>query len=157
MKTIILLALTTILFSCNRYTLLTSDYYKVINRDENTSKLKAKFEKSIQLELVVPDTIVSTVNEKGTCKIDYIKRDVDAIPEGTEVKITEPTANSFVVELVDYKISLPMILSKDGEFVINCNKNGVVPNTQYKVLDSNPKLVFKMKKRKSTQNISLKK
>jgi hypothetical protein len=157
MKTIILLALTTILFSCNRYALLTSDKYLIVNRDQNTSKVKAKFEKSIQLELVVQDTIISSVNEKGTCKIDYIKRDVDAIPEGAEVKITEPTPNSFIVEFVDYKLLLPMILSKDGEFIINCNKSGVIPNSQYKVLDPNPKLVFKMKKRKSTQNISLKK
>jgi hypothetical protein len=157
MKTIILLALTTILFSCNRYALLTSDKYLVINRDSNTTKIKAKFEKSIQLELVVPDTIVSSVNDKGTCKIDYIKRDVDPISEGAEVKITEPTNNSFNLEFVDYKISLPMILNKDGEFVINCNKNGIIPNSQYKITDSNPKLVFRMKKRKSTQNISLKK
>lgn len=157
MKTIILLTLTTILFSCNRYALLTSDKYLVINRDNNTTKIKAKFEKSIQLELVVPDTIVSSVNDKGACKIDYIKRDVDPISEGAEVKITEPTSNSFIIELVDYKLTLPMILNKDGEFVINCNKNGIIPNSQYRITDSNPKLVFKMKKRKSTQNISLKK
>lgn len=157
MRTILLLTLTSILFSCNRYALLTSDKYLVINRDSNTSKVKAKFEKSIQLELVVPDTIVSSVNDKGTCKIDYIKRDVDAIGEGAQVKITETTDNSFIVEFIDYKLTLPMLLSKDGEFVIACNKNGVIPNSQYRISDSNPKLVFKMKKRKSTQNISLKK
>lgn len=157
MRTILLLALTSILFSCNRYALLTSDKYLVINRDSNTSKVKAKFEKSIQIELVVPDTIVSSVNDKGTCKIDYIKRDVDLIGEGAQVKIKEPTSNSFIIELVDYKLTLPMILNKDGEFVINCNKNGIIPNSQYRITDSNPKLVFKMKKRKSTQNISLKK
>lgn len=157
MRTILLLALTSILFSCNRYALLTSDKYLVINRDSDTSKVKAKFEKSIQIELVVPDTIVSSVNDKGTCKIDYIKRDVDLIGEGAQVKIKEPTSNSFIIELVDYKLTLPMILNKDGEFVINCNKNGIIPNSQYRITDSNPKLVFKMKKRKSTQNISLKK
>ena len=157
MRTILLLALTSILFSCNRYALLTSDKYLVINRDSNTSKVKAKFEKSIQIELVVPDTIVSSVNDKGTCKIDYIKRDVDLIGEGAQVKIKEPTSNSFIIELVDYKLTLPMILNKDGEFVINCNKNGIIQNSQYRITDSNPKLVFKMKKRKSTQNISLKK
>ena len=157
MRTILLLALTSILFSCNRYALLTSDKYLVINRDDNSSKLSAKFEKSIRLELVVPDTIVSTVGENGTCKIDYIKRDVDAIEEGAKVKITEATNNSFIVEFIDYKLILPMILSKDGEFVIACNKNGIIPNSQYKVSDSNPKLLIKMKKKRSKQNISLKK
>jgi hypothetical protein len=157
MKTIILLALTTILFSCNRYALLTSDYYKIINRDQNTNKVKAKFEKSIELELVVTDTVVSTIVKRETCEINYINRPIESIKEGAKVKITETTDNSFIVEFIDYKLTLPMILSKDGEFIIACNKNGVIPNSQYKIKDSNPKLVFKMKKRKSTQNISLKK
>ena len=157
MKTIILLALTSTLFSCNRYALLTSDYYKIINRDQNTSKLKAKFEKSIELELIITDTIVSTMDKRDNCEMNYINRPIEPIKEGAKVKITEPTSNSFIIELVDYKLILPMILNKDGEFVINCNKNGLIPNTQYKILDSNPKLVFKMKKIKSTQNISLKK
>lgn len=157
MKTIILLALTTILFSCNRYALLTSDYYKIINRDQNTNKVKAKFEKSIELELVVTDTVVSTIVKRETCEINYINRPIESIKEGAKVKITETTDNSFIVEFIDYKLTLPMILSKDGEFIIACNKNGAIPNSQYKIKDSNPKLVFKMKKRKSTQNISLKK
>lgn len=157
MRTILLLALIATLFSCNRYALLTSDYYKIINRDQNTSKVKAKFEKSIELELVVTDTVVSTIVKRETCEINYINRPIESIKEGAKVKITEPTNNSFILEFVDYKLTLPMILNKDGEFVIDCNKNGIIPNSQYKVTDSNPKLVFKMKKRKSTQNISLKK
>lgn len=157
MKTISLILLSTILFSCSRYTLLTSDYYNVINRDQNTTKLKAKFEKSLQLELIVSDTIVSTMSRKETCDINYINRPIESIPEGSYVKLKESTENTFIVEFVDYKISLPMILSKDGDFIINCDKNGIIPGSRYKVQDNNPVLLFKMKKKKTTQEISLKK
>jgi len=157
MKTLTLILLSTILLSCSRYTLLTSDYYNVINRDQNTSKLKAKFEKSVHLELVIPDTIVSTVNTKSTCQINYINRPVEPIPSGAFVKIKECTDNTFIVEFIDYKVSIPMVLSKDGDFIIDCDKNGIIDGSRYKVQDNNPILLFKMKKKKSTQVISLKK
>lgn len=157
MKTILLIILSTILLSCSRYTVLTSDYYNVINRDQNTSKLKAKFEKSLKLELVVSDTIVSTIGKRETCFINNINRPIESIPDGSYVKLKETTENTFIVEFVDYKISLPMILSKDGDFIINCDKNGTISGSRYKILDNNPVLLFKMKKKKTTQVISLKK
>ena len=77
--------------------------------------------------------------------------------DGSYVKLKETTENTFIVEFVDYKISLPMILSKDGDFIINCDKNGTISGSRYKILDNNPVLLFKMKKKKTTQVISLKK
>ena len=157
MKTIILF--TVLLFSitsCSRYTLMTKDKYDIIYRDNNLTKLKAKFEKPIEIELVTPDTIVSSVNDKGKVTFDNIKRNVNTIPSEAKVKITESDKNSFKVELEEYKLSFIMIRVKD-EYIIKCEKNNVIEGTQYKISDNNPRLLIKVKNKKSTQNIDLKK
>jgi len=158
MKTILGLVILLVVFtSCSKYTLLTKEKYDIVYRDGNQTKIKAKFEKPIEIEMVTPDTIITKVSDKGVCTFEKITRNVDPIPAESKVKIIEETPNTFTAEFVDYKMTLPMKLNKDGEFVIVCDKNNVIEGTRYIVKDSNPKFLFKNKKSKSKQNISLKK
>lgn len=158
MKTIIALAILSVSFaSCSKYTLLTKEKYDIVYRDGNQTKIKAKFEKPIIIDLVTPDTVITKVNDKGVCTFEKITRRVDPIPAESKVKITEETPNSFKAEFIDYKMTLPMKMNKDGEFVIVCDKNNVIEGTRYIVKDSDPKILFKNRKSKSKQNISLKK
>lgn len=158
MKTILGLAILLVSFtSCSKYTLLTKEKYDIVYRDGNQTKIKAKFEKPIELEMVTPDTIITKVSEKGVCTFEKITRNVDPIPAESKVKITQETSETFTAEFIDYKMTLPMKLNKDGEFVIVCDKNNVIEGTRYIVKDGNPKFLFKNKKSKSTQNTSLKK
>ena len=144
------------LISCSRYTLMTKDKYDIIYRDNNLTKVKAKFEKPIEIELVTPDTIVTSVDDKGRVTFDNITRKVSLVPSESKVKITEADKNSFKVELEDYKLSFTMIQVKD-EYIIKCEKNNVIEGTQYKISDTNPRLLIKVKNKKSTKNIDLKK
>jgi hypothetical protein len=158
MKKVIVLVIILVSFtSCGTYTLLTKEKYDIVYRDGNQTKIKAKFEKPIVLEMVTPDTLISKVNDKGVCTFEKITRSVYPIPAESKVKITEETTNSFVAEFIEYKMRLPMRLNKNGEFVISCDRNNVIEGTRYIVKDSDPKLLFKNKKAKSTQNISLRK
>jgi hypothetical protein len=135
---------------------MTKDKYDIIYRDNNLTKVKAKFEKPIEIELVTPDTIVTSVDDKGRVTFDNITRKVSLVPSESKVKITEADKNSFKVELEDYKLSFTMIQVKD-EYIIKCEKNNVIEGTQYKISDTNPRLLIKVKNKKSTKNIDLKK
>lgn len=158
MRTILGLAILLAAFtSCSKYTLLTKEKYDYVYKDGNQNKIKAKFEKAIVIEMVTPDTVITKVNDKGVCTFETITRKVDPIPAESKVKITEETPNSFKAEFIDYKMTLPMTVNKDGEFVIVCDKNNVIEGTKYIVKDSDPKILFKNRKSKSKQNISLKK
>lgn len=158
MKTILRLAILLASFtSCSKYTIMTKEKYDILYRDGNQTKIKAKFEKPIDLTLVTPDTIITKVSDKGLCTFEKITRNIDPIPAESKVKITEETTNRFTAEFVDYKMSIPMRLNKDGEFVIVCDKNNVIEGTRYIVKDSDPKFLFKNKKAKTKQNTSLKK
>jgi hypothetical protein len=158
MKTILKLLILVLSFtSCSRYTLLTKEKYDIVYRDGNQTKIKAKFEKPIEIRMVTPDTVITKVNDNGVCTFEKITRNVNPIPSESKVKITEETPNNFTAEFVDYKMTLPMILNKDGEFVIDCDRNNVIQGTRYIIKDNNPRLLFKNKNSKSTQNIQLKK
>ena len=156
-KTLALIIILSSFASCGTYTILTKEKYDIVYRDGNQTKIKAKFEKPIVLEMVTPDTLISKVNDKGVCTFEKITRSVYPILAESKVKITEETPRSFIVEFVDYKMTLPMRLNKDGEFVIACDRNNVIEGTRYIVKDSDPTLLFKNKKASSKQKISLRK
>jgi len=153
---LVLLCLILLLFSCSKYTVLTKEKYDIIYRDSNQSKIVAKFEKEIDLRLITPDTTITKINKKGVCTFETIKRSIDPIPAESKVRIVNETKNSFKVEFIDYKITLPMYLS-NGEFLVLCDRNNVIKGTRYIIKDDNPVLLFKNKSSKSKKNISLKK
>lgn len=156
MKKIILFLLILTQISCSRYTLMTKDKYDIIYRDNNLSKVKAKFENAIDIEMVTPDTIVSIVDDKGKVTFDNITRSVNSIPSESKVKIVEYDDRNFKIEFIEYKLTFFMVNIKD-DFYIKCNKDGVIEGTQFKIKDNNPKLLFKLKNKNSSQTINLKK
>jgi hypothetical protein len=156
MKKIILFVLILTQISCSRYALMTKDKYDIIYRDNNLSKVKAKFENAIDIEMVTPDTIVSIVDDKGKVTFDNITRSVSSIPSESKVKIVEYDDRNFKIEFIEYKLTLLMVNIKD-DFYIKCNKDGVIEGTQFKIKDNNPKLLFKLKNKNSSQTINLKK
>lgn len=156
MKKIILFVLILTQISCSRYTLMTKDKYDIIYRDNNLSKVKSKFENAIDIEMVTPDTIVSIVDDKGKVTFDNITRSVNSIPSESKVKIVEYDDRNFKIEFIEYKLTFFMVNIKD-DFYIKCNKDGVIEGTQFKIKDNNPKLLFKLKNKNSSQTINLKK
>lgn len=158
MKNLLLFTLSLVLLSsCSRYTSLTKENYEILNRDNNLSKIKARFSKQIDLEMITTDTIVSSVDSKGVAKFDHITRKIKSIPPYQKVKISEASNNSFRVEFVDYKLSFIVSKGRTSDFVIKTNKYNVIEGTNYVISDNTLNVVFKLKDRRSTKKTSLKK
>jgi hypothetical protein len=143
------------LTSCGRYTTLTKDNYEVMLRDNNLQNVSFKCEKEIPLKMVNPDTIISTVNKRGVCKFDHIKREVYSIPKDQKIVIVQCyNSNIFRIEFVDYDLQFYM-MPYGKEFIIRKDFNGSIYGTNYRTSIDNPKIKFKMRKSKSTQLIDL--
>ena len=158
MKTILNLLLMSVIFtSCGKYVSLTRESYEMLNNNGNVLKAKAKFEKPIELEYLMQDTIIATVNTKGVCNFNTVKRSIESIPAGAKVKIKEAEENIFKVEFVDYKLTLSMIRTTNDNYIILTSKENIVAHTRYVVKDNDPNIMIKVKRSKSKQNVSLKK
>jgi hypothetical protein len=158
MKNTLTIAIAILLTSCGKYVTLNRENYEILNRGGggNILKIVAKFEKNIEIDYILPDTIVATVNEKGTSNFNTVTRYIDKIPAGAKVKIKDAEENRFTAEFIDYKMSLPMIRLND-EYVIMTSKENIIGGTRYVVKDNDPHLLVKIRKSKSKQYISLKK
>jgi len=146
-----------LLTSCSKYTSLTKENYEILNRDNNLSKVKARFSRQIDLEMVTSDTIISSVDSKGVAKFNHITRKINSIPPYQKVKITESTNNTFMIEFIDYKLSFTSTKGRNGDFVIKTNKYNVIDGTNYVISDNSLNVVFKLKDKRSTKKTSLKK
>lgn len=150
-----LILLSILLSSCSTYAPLTTDKYAILYHAENVSNIKLKFKGEIHLKLSPQDTVISHVTKNGTAKLNYVTRYIDVIPKNQKVKIVEATENYFVVEFEKYDLQFFMIQSKKNNFIVSRDNNGNVYGTNYKIDSNNPHLVFKMRKKASTQTISL--
>ena len=158
-KILAIAAISSALFitGCGKYVTMNYENYEILNRgNNNILKVVAKFEKKIEIDYLVQDTIVATVNDKGNVKKDKVTRIIDKIPSGAKVKIKDPQENGFTAVFIDYNLSLPMIRSNE-EFVIMTNRDNAVEGTRYTVKDSDPRILVKIRNVKSKQYISLKK
>ena len=157
-KILTIAALSSAIFitGCGKYVTMNFENYEILNRgNNNILKVVAKFEKPIDIDYLVQDTIVATVNDKGKVKKNTVTRIIEKIPSGAKVKIKDPQEKGFTAVFIDYNLSLPMIRSNE-EFVIMTNRDNAVEGTRYTVKDSDPKILVKIHSVKSKQHISLK-
>lgn len=157
MKNTLTIAIAILLTSCGKYVTLNRENYEILNRGgSNILKTVAKFEKSIEVDYLMQDTIIATVNDKGKCNFNTVTRYIDKIPAGAKLKIKDAEDNRFTVEFIEYKMSLPMIRQND-EFVILTSKENIIAGTRYVIKNNDPHILVKIRKSKSKQYISLKK
>ncbi len=158
MKTIVkLLIVSVLLSSCGKYVSLTKESYDLLNNNSNILKVKAKFERQIELEYLVQDTVIASVDSRGVCNFKTVKRVIDPIPAGAKIKIKDTKDDVFMVEFVNYKLTLPMVRTTSDNYIILTTKDNVVGNTRYVVKDNDPNIMIKIKNSNARQNISLKK
>ena len=158
MKTILNLLLMSVIFtSCGKYVSLTRESYEILNNGGNLVKAKVKFEKPIELEYLMQDTIIATVNNKGICNFNTVKRSIESIPANAKVKIKDVEENLFKVEFIDYKLTMTMIRTTNDNYIILTSKENIVAHTRYVIKDNDPNIMIKVKRSKSKQKISLKK
>lgn len=149
MKTILILLSLAIFTSCKILSPLNKEKYDIIYRDKTFTEVDAIFENSIERDM--PDTTISKVKKRlfrgNVCYFETDSRTAVPIPAKSKVKIVEANENKIIVELVDNKIKdrIPMILNKNGEFIISCDKDGTIEGTRYKVNNNNPIILFKNK------------
>lgn len=144
------------LSSCSSYTPLTTDKYDVLYNAENITQIKVKFKNEIRLKMNPQDTIVSSVNRKGTARFNYVSRFIDEIPKNQKVKIIEANDGYFIVQFEKYDLQFIMVRSNRGNFIVSRDTKGQVNGTNYLIESNNPVLLFKLKKTSSVENISLK-
>lgn len=155
-KLFFLLMCVTLLSSCSKYSKLTYDRYRILYRDNNVNRIKCKIDNPLNLRLVVPDTIVSTVNENGTAEFRNISRYIAPI-EPSQVKIVDFSDKTFEVEYTKYEIKLNFEKDKNGDFIVSKDKDGRLKGTNFILVDDNLTVIFKNKRKSVDQEISLKK
>lgn len=143
--------------SCGKYVSLTRESYEILNNNGNILKVSAKFERPIELEYLVQDTVIASVDSRGVCNFNTVKRVIEPIPAGAKIKIKEAKEDLFMVEFVNYKLTLPMIRTTSDDYIILTSKENIVAHTRYVVKDNDPKIMIKVKNSNSKQNVSLKK
>jgi hypothetical protein len=158
MKTIIIITLALLsLTSCKRWQMPDSDnkYLKVLKRDGNLIKTKARIANDLRVDAANQDTMTSSVSN-GKATITTTIREGVTVKEGSKGKIVEEEGNYyFVFKDKEYRKKvgrLPLNVEKDAIFIRTVNLKMTGTNL---VIDNNdPGFELRIKENERTVSIN---